>query len=145
MPATKTRESVARSLDSGAKVKIIDETSLTCTCDHQPWACQACDFEGWVGQGGQGGQGAAAEQVLSEREAVIRKRFKKTQAEEQGRLQEQEERLENEEDLKTSNFDPKNGWLERDPETTQTFKRSIQVELFTFFRCRCHCLSVFSK
>ena len=125
MPATKTRESVARSLDSGAKVKIIDETSLTCTCDHQPWACQACDFEGWVGQGG---QGAAAEQVLSEREAVIRKRFKKTQAEEQGRLQEQEERLENEEDLKTSNFDPKNGWLERDPETTQTFKRSIQVE-----------------
>ena len=118
MPATKTRESEARSEDSGAKVKIIDETSLTCTCDHQPWACQACDFEGWVGQAG----GPA----LSEREAVIRKRFR-TPGEGQGRLQEQETRAENEEDLKTSDFDPSNGWLERDPETTQTFKRTVQV------------------
>ena len=69
MPGSKSRESEARSDDSGSKVKIIDETSLTCTCDYQPWACQACDFEGWVGQGAPGGP------ALSEREAVIRKRF----------------------------------------------------------------------
>ena len=36
MPGSKSRESEARSEDSGAKVKIIDETSLTCTCDYQP-------------------------------------------------------------------------------------------------------------
>ena len=122
MPGSKTRESEARSEESGAKVKIIDETSLTCTCDYQPWACQACDFEGWVGQGAPGGA------ALSEREAVIRKRFR-TAGERQGGILEQETRnREGEDDLKTSDFDPNNGWLERDPETTQTFKRTVQVK-----------------
>ena len=108
----------ARTEDSGSKLKIIDETSLSCTCDHQPWACQACDFEGWE-----------AATALTEREAVIRKRFKKTLGETEGRAQELEgSREENEEDLKTSDFDPNNGWLERDPETTQTFKRTVQVK-----------------
>ena len=111
-----SRDSGARSEESGSKLKIIDETSLSCTCDHQPWACQACDFEGW--------EAAAA---LTDREAVIRKRFKKTLGEAEGRAQEQKAREENEEDLKTSDFDPNNGWLERDPETTQTFKRTVQV------------------
>ena len=122
MPGSKTRESEARSEDSGAKVKIIDETSLTCTCDHQPWACQACDFEGWVGRGAPGGA------ALSEKEVVIRKRFKKTPGDGDWRLEERERREENEEDLRTSDFDPNNGWLERDPETTQTFKRTDQVK-----------------
>ena len=31
-----------------------------------------------------------------------------------------------EDNLQTSDFDPARGWLERDPETTQTFKRSQQ-------------------
>ena len=56
--------------DDPAKVKIINETvvetSLSCTCDHQPWACQACDFESAPSSG-----------EISEREAVIRKRFRR--------------------------------------------------------------------
>ena len=101
-----------------ARVKIINErlveTSLTCTCDYQPWACQACDFER-----------SDRNTELSEREAVIRKRFKAssvTESESDGR------RSESDESLKTSDYDPHNGWLERDPETTQTFKRKQQVE-----------------
>ena len=104
-----------------ARVKIINErlvetslTSLTCTCDYQPWACQACDFER-----------SDRNNELSEREAVIRKRFKAssvTESESDGR------RSESDENLKTSDYDPHNGWLERDPETTQTFKRKQQVE-----------------
>ena len=103
-----------------ARVKIINErlvetslTSLTCTCDYQPWACQACDFER-----------SDRNNELSEREAVIRKRFKASSVEES----EGERRKDSEDSLKTSDYDPHNGWLERDPETTQTFKRKQQVE-----------------
>ena len=102
-----------------ARVKIINErlveTCLTCTCDYQPWACQACDFER-----------ADRNTELSEREAVIRKRFKAsslTECESDGRR-----RSDSDESLKTSDYDPHNGWLERDPETTQTFKRKQQVK-----------------
>ena len=104
-----------------ARVKIINErlveTSLTCTCDYQPWACQACDFER-----------SDRTTELSEREAVIRKRFKASSAsdcESDGR---RGRGSDSEESLKTSDYDPHNGWLERDPETTQTFKRKQQVE-----------------
>ena len=100
-----------------ARVKIINErlveTSLTCTCDYQPWACQACDFDRFE-----------LKAELSEREAVIRKRFKASSVEES----EGERRNDSEDNLKTSDYDPHNGWLERDPETTQTFKRKQQVE-----------------
>ena len=99
-----------------ARVKIINErlveTSLTCTCDYQPWACQACDFER-----------ADRKPELSEREAVIRKRFKAGSVGDS----ESERRSDSDDSLKTSDYDPHNGWLERDPETTQTFKRKQQV------------------
>ena len=96
-----------------ARVKIINErlveTSLTCTCGYQPWACQACDFE-------------KSNTELTEREAVIRKRFKSS-ALGGG----DSDSKDCDDSLKTSDYDPHNGWLERDPETTQTFKRSQQV------------------
>ena len=95
-----------------ARVKIINErlveTSLTCTCGYQPWACQACDFQNST--------------ELSEREAVIRKRFKSSSISDQ-----ESDRNDSDDSLKTSDYDPHNGWLERDPETTQTFKRKQQV------------------
>ena len=51
---------------------------------------------------------------ISESEAVLRKRFKSE---------------ENEADLMTSSYDlDRGGWIERDPETTQTFKRKDQVK-----------------
>ena len=99
-----------------ARVKIINErlvetslTSLSCTCGYQPWACQACDFQNST--------------ELSEREAVIRKRFKSSSISDQ-----ESDRNDSDDSLKTSDYDPHNGWLERDPETTQTFKRKQQVE-----------------
>ena len=98
-----------------ARVKIINErlvetslTSLSCTCGYQPWACQACDFQNST--------------ELSEREAVIRKRFKSSSISDQ-----ESDRNDSDDSLKTSDYDPQNGWLERDPETTQTFKRKQQV------------------
>ena len=98
-----------------ARVKIINErlvetslTSLSCTCGYQPWACQACDFQNST--------------ELSEREAVIRKRFKSSSLSDQ-----ESDRNDSDDSLKTSDYDPHNGWLERDPETTQTFKRKQQV------------------
>ena len=98
-----------------ARVKIINETlvetsltSLSCTCGYQPWACQACDFQNST--------------ELSEREAVIRKRFKSSSISDQ-----ESDRNDSDDSLKTSDYDPHNGWLERDPETTQTFKRKQQV------------------
>ena len=101
-----------------ARVKIINErlveTSLTCTCDYQPWACQACDFER-----------SDRKPELSEREAVIRKRFKASSVDD---CESERRREDSDESLKTSDYDPHNGWLERDPETTQTFKRKQQVQ-----------------
>ena len=98
-----------------ARVKIINErlveTSLTCTCGYQPWACQACDFE----------RSREATEI-SEREAVIRKRFKTSSLSDQD-----SDRTDSEGSLRTSDYDPHNGWLERDPETTETFKRKQQV------------------
>ena len=98
-----------------ARVKIINErlvetslTSLSCTCGYQPWACQACDFQNST--------------ELSEREVVIRKRFKSSSISDQ-----ESDRNDSDDSLKTSDYDPHNGWLERDPETTQTFKRKQQV------------------
>ena len=93
----------------------LEETSLSCTCDHQPWACQACDF----------GDSAA---LISDKEAVIRKRFRggggsSEAAEDSGGG-------EGGDNLATSDYDPGSGWLERDPETTQTFRRSLQVRGF---------------
>ena len=98
-----------------AKVKIIDETvvetSLTCTCDYQPWACQACDFD------------PEGSHEISQREAVIRKRFRRRS----NSSEESWDKNSNEDTLQTSDYDPGQGWLERDPETTQTFKRTQQV------------------
>ena len=54
---------------------------------------------------------------ISEGEAVLRNRFKVD---------------ETNDELKTSSFDvDKGGWIERDPETTQTFKRKEQVRIRT--------------
>ena len=40
---------------------------------------------------------------------------------------------ENNDELKTSTFDvDKGGWIEQDPETTQTFKRKEQVRIITY-------------
>ena len=51
---------------------------------------------------------------IGEGEAVIRKRFRSDK--------------ENTETLRTSDFDEQEGgWIERDPETTQTFQRKQQV------------------
>jgi len=95
--------------DSSSLLKIVNETipiqesSLTCTCDSQPFVCQACDF--------------TVNDVMNnigEREAVIRKRFKTDK--------------ESFETLRTSGYDELGqGWIERDPETTQTFKRKTQA------------------
>ena len=90
----------------------IVETSLMCTCDYQPWACQSCDFDGWVGQ------------RITDREAVIRKRFRKNHSSDED---DEADQMGPDEQLKTSDYDPDNAWLERDPETTQTFKRKQQV------------------
>ena len=81
----------------------ISESSLTCTCDSQPFACEACDFT--VNTAGDG---------LGGREAVIRQRFRTDK--------------ESPEALRTSIYDEVGGgWIERDPETTQTFKHKQQV------------------
>ena len=54
---------------------------------------------------------------ISEGEAVLRNRFKVDEANDE---------------LKTSSFDvDRGGWIERDPETTQTFKRKEQVRIRT--------------
>ena len=54
---------------------------------------------------------------ISEGEAVLRNRFKAD---------------ENNDELKTSSFDvDRGGWIERDPETTQIFKRKEQVKINT--------------
>ena len=103
------------STQKSAKVKIVNEhsveTSLTCTCEFQPWACQACDFEGFSSS-------------ITEKEAVIRKRFRTNNSSEDNDDGKDDD---DEDNLKTSDYDPNNGWLERDPETTQTFKRKQQV------------------
>ena len=81
----------------------ISESSLACTCDSQLFACEACDFT--VNTAGDG---------LGGREAVIRQRFRTDK--------------ESPEALRTSGYDEVGGgWIERDPETTQTFKRKQQV------------------
>ena len=81
----------------------IPESSLACTCDSQPFACEACDFT--VNTAGDG---------LGGKEAVIRQRFRTDK--------------ESLDSLRTSGFDEAGGgWIERDPETTQTFKRKQQV------------------
>ena len=75
----------------------VQESSLTCTCEYQPFACEACDFP-----------------TSDQREAGIRNRFRTDK--------------EPFEALKTSDYDAfGQGWVERDPETTQTFKRKQQV------------------
>ena len=80
----------------------VKESSLTCTCDYQPFACQACDFP--------------TSDNIGAREAVIRNRFRTDK--------------EPFEALKTSDYDARGqGWVERDPETTQTFKRKQQVDI----------------
>ena len=102
--------------EKAARVKVINEriveTSLMCTCDYQPWACQSCNFDGWVGQ------------RITDREAVIRKRFRKNHSSDED---DEADQMGSDEQLKTSDYDPDNAWLERDPETTQTFKRKQQV------------------
>ena len=95
---------------TSTSVKILNETkvvcdpNLTCTCEFQPFPCEACDFI------------AVSKNLnnIGEGEAGIRKRFKSDK--------------ENEDTLRTSDFDEDDGgWIERDPETTQTFKRKEKV------------------
>ena len=81
----------------------VKESSLTCTCDSQPFACEACDFPA-----------KDSIDTIGQKEAVIRNRFRADK--------------ESIEALKTSDYDALGqGWVERDPETTQTFKRKQQV------------------
>ena len=95
--------------ESSSLMRIVNEripisvSSLACTCDSQPFACEACDFT--VNTAGDG---------LGGREAVIRQRFRTDK--------------EIPEALRTSGYDEVGGgWIERDPETTQSFKRKQQV------------------
>ena len=92
------------------KIKIVDEKNpvteldISCTCDGDEYAtCQDCEAKN------------ANSTKISKSEAVLRKRFKSE---------------DNESDLKTSSYDvDRGGWIERDPETTQTFKRKDQVSV----------------
>ena len=100
--------------DKSSQVKIVNERiseySLSCTCDSQPFACEACDFT----VSDTLGQREAVIDTLGQRKAVIRQRFRTDK--------------ESLESLKTSAYDALGqGWIERDPETTQTFKRKQQV------------------
>ena len=77
-----------------------EETSLVCTCDSQPFLCELCDCS-W------------------EAEAVVRKRVR-------GVGQEAGQGAGQGEGLHTSDYtagQKKGGWVETDPETTQTFRR----------------------
>ena len=81
--------------EKAARVKVINEriveTSLMCTCDYQPWACQSCDFDGWVGQ------------RITDKEAVIRKRFRKNHSSDED---DEADQMGSDEQLKTSDYDP---------------------------------------
>ena len=111
---------------TASQVKIVNEriavreSSLSCTCDSQPFVCEACDFTVSDALGQREavsdtlGQREVVIDTLSQREAVIRQRFRTDK--------------ESLESLKTSAYDALGqGWIERDPETTQTFKRKQQV------------------
>ena len=86
-------------------IKIVDEKNpvtespgISCTCDNDHY-CQDCEEKHTM--------------TISDGKAVLRKRFKSD---------------DNIEELKTSSYDvDTGGWIERDPETTQTFKRKEQV------------------
>ena len=85
-------------------MKIVDETlaNISCTCDSDD-TCEDCEEK------------PAHTVKISDGEAVLRKRFKSD---------------DNNDELKTSSYDvDRGGWIERDPETTQTFKRKEQVSI----------------
>jgi hypothetical protein len=89
-------------------MKIVDEKhpviarNMSSNCDCED-SCEDCEGINTI--------------KISEGEAVLRNRFKVD---------------ETNDELKTSSFDvDSGGWIERDPETTQTFKRKEQVRIRT--------------